>query len=608
MHIKGLTITNQKSFFGSTEFHFEPGFNLLIGGNSSGKSAVLEALDLSGTLVPHRSLLSNPTVYPTSTQAEIATRFQLTAGDLENLTNHSDDYVGDTLEDGQDANSTEVEILDLFQNHPLCFETKRHSASGNHVRLFLSGRPCPWQQSQSSGYLVCAGIQRNEFHRVFLRVHGAPYVAQWDELWSVLGRSTYRFATERRPAAQSGHTTTTELASDGGNLPYCLNHLQSHSQALHAQLTKLTNRILPAVKSVNAVPNGNGQFDVMVHNLTPEIFRGDLAVSLANVGTGVGNVVAMLYVALASQTPRIILLEEPNSYLHPRALRELLAILADVGAHHQFFITTHSSDVLRAVKASTVTELEFDGQQSTRRQVPGIKLRELKAGLMDMGIRISDLHGCDRVLWVEGQTEEAVFPLLLRKYFPDIASGVAVLRVHATSDFDGAVKEHHLDPIKVSEIYQKLSDGNSLAPIMAGIVLDTEKRQKSECDRISKASCGRIHFLQRPMLEDYFLHAAAIGQLIFERSGIVIEESVVRRELEEARENKQLCLNSNAPTSDLHAAKTLNHVCGILSERKVEYRKTLDGPWFVEYLLKFDEPALSDLKALLHGILDQECK
>ena len=133
------------------------------------------------------------------------------------------------------------------------------------------------------------------------------------------------------------------------------------------------------------------------------------------------DALAMLYVALTAPAQRFILLEEPNSFLHPRALRELLAILAEIGGKHQFFITTHSSDVLRTIKASTVTLLEYDGQRTTIKQTTGDKLHELQAGLVDLGISLTDLHGCDKVLWVEGETEEAIFPMLLRHFFPEMA-------------------------------------------------------------------------------------------------------------------------------------------------------------------------------------------
>ena len=250
-----------------------------------------------------------------------------------------------------------------------------------------------------------------------------------------------------------------------------------------------------------------------------------------------------------------------------------------------------------------MTQLEYDGQQTKRTQVPGAKLGELKAGLMDMGIRLSDLHGCDHVLWVEGQTEEAVFPLLIRKYFGVTASTVAVLRVHATSDFEGEVKDHHLDPIKVAEIYKKLSTGNALAPHMSGIVLDREGRHKTQCEKIEKESSGLIHFLARPMLEDYLLSPAAIVELIRERTGIVVSVDEVTAKLETAQSIAECWIRPKAKTSELHAAKALKYVCHELTDGKLEYSKTRDGPVLVEHLLRFEPDALIELKVLLQAVL-----
>ena len=63
MYLKQLKITDYKSFFETTEFNFEPGFNVLLGANSSGKTSVLEAIcfhELSNK--PHRSILNAPAV------------------------------------------------------------------------------------------------------------------------------------------------------------------------------------------------------------------------------------------------------------------------------------------------------------------------------------------------------------------------------------------------------------------------------------------------------------------------------------------------------------------------------------------------------------------
>jgi hypothetical protein len=60
MHLKHLKIANYKSFFEAREFKFEPGFNVLLGANSSGKTSVLEAIAFRefGD-VPHVSVLNS---------------------------------------------------------------------------------------------------------------------------------------------------------------------------------------------------------------------------------------------------------------------------------------------------------------------------------------------------------------------------------------------------------------------------------------------------------------------------------------------------------------------------------------------------------------------
>lgn len=52
MYLKQLKITNYKSFFETTEFIFELGFNVLLGANSSGKTSVLEAITVAHFKTP----------------------------------------------------------------------------------------------------------------------------------------------------------------------------------------------------------------------------------------------------------------------------------------------------------------------------------------------------------------------------------------------------------------------------------------------------------------------------------------------------------------------------------------------------------------------------
>ena len=60
MRICSFKIKNYKSFLDPRELTLEEGFNLIVGQNNVGKTALLEALSLGFIGKPHRSQLTAP--------------------------------------------------------------------------------------------------------------------------------------------------------------------------------------------------------------------------------------------------------------------------------------------------------------------------------------------------------------------------------------------------------------------------------------------------------------------------------------------------------------------------------------------------------------------
>ena len=151
------------------------------------------------------------------------------------------------------------------------------------------------------------------------------------------------------------------MQRNAGNLPYCINHLHSNDAEGHRILCNWVHRIFPSVKWIQAPPiPGTQTFQLQCLPEAPEARRHDLAVPLDRMGSGIGNVIAILYVVLTARYPQVIAIDEPNSFLHPKALRELLSILAQDGKQHQYVLTAHSRGSVsmsrsRWVKAAAVT-------------------------------------------------------------------------------------------------------------------------------------------------------------------------------------------------------------------------------------------------------------
>ena len=308
-------------------------------------------------------------------------------------------------------------------------------------------------------------------------------------------------------------------------------------------------------------------------------------------GTGIGNVIAMLYVVLTARHPQVIAIDEPNSFLHPRALRELLQILATEGKQHQYILTAHSADVLTAVKPSLITLFEFDGASTTVKQVDAKNISAIRTGLSDLGIRMTDLHGRDRVLWVEGQTEELVMPELLRHFCPEIAAGTAVLRVEHTGTFE----KKGVDPTEVVKLYRRLTESSALVPPMIAVLLDGESRKEEECSRLEKTSKGALRFLDRAMLENYLLFPDAIVAVLND-----LGESVTIEQAQKALVNADF--PNACDVSKVHGANMLNNVFLELSETRHEFNKTRDVPEMISWLIANDPELLRPLGNFLRNV------
>src|SRR5262249_41797846 len=133
---------------------------------------------------------------------------------------------------------------------------------------------------------------------------------------------------------------------------------------------------------------------------------------------------------------------------------------------------------------------------------------ELRLFLSEIGARLSDVFGADRILWVEGKTEEVCFPRILTEIGKVELMGTEIIGVTHVGDLEGRHKD------VVWEIYQKLCKGKGLLPPSVGFCFDREGRTEKERAELTKDSGGLIQFIPRRMYENYLLNASAIASVL----------------------------------------------------------------------------------------------
>lgn len=619
MYISSVKIGNYKSFDESPVIRLAPGFNIVAGQNSAGKTALLEALAFDFHPKPHRSLKTARTkdvVLPDVSWVDV--RFVARSEEVKDVLasvprDHviakpvpSSDFAkkaGYTVE-SEEANLRWLSAV--LSEETLTFGVRFVSKAGGQGWELHEVPACglyPPQRGQS-GY-VSQKFQIDEQRR--LRLTGTAQTGASDfalELAQVLRGRVYRFAAERMNVSRWQHGNKEVLAQNAQNLPEVLNLLQ-HNTSRFQRLNRHVTEIFPVVKqvSVRAVDQMNVEIVVWSHDPTSE--RADVAVPLSEAGTGIGQVLAIAYVVLTSDRPQTIIIDEPQSFLHPSASRKLIEFLKSY-AQHQYVIATHSPTIISATNPGTITLVRFGETESAVEQLDAAREKGVQATLTELGVRLSDVFGADSILWVEGRTEEKAYPIIVEKLLKRSLGGIQIMGVRQTGDLEGR------DAKKVFEIYRRLANGASLLPPALTFILDDECRSAEEKLGLQRLSQGSATFLLRRMYENYLLNPGAIAAVAngiegFRDGGVTSEQvrGVLERLLVDGR---NYCSREQAIGRDrikyVDGGRLLDQIFSELSEMRVRYDKVRHGVELTEWLIANAPVDLKEVADLLRDVLD----
>lgn len=625
MYISRLQLLNYKSFRDSGVLEFQPGINIIVGANNSGKTALLEALSLSFKDIPHRSLKTAGDADPSShvqvslvaDKSAIKEVAQIISSDFQFV------YSANKTDRNLTAETMHRLFLDWF-DAPAAVETR--------VCLLGDCKVVEVEKSLTNDLtfnVYCINKQDYYIDKIagtkFNRCTVDSEITT--RLVEYFSRHTYRLYAERPNLASCFFGDRSELEPDGSNLAEVLNQLQlSGKKKLFNRFLTYVSAIFPEIGLVSVRPKPNlkdftgsdtsrrsRELEILIWSQeAAENDKEDLAFPLSECGTGTGQVLAILYAVLASPTPRTIIIDEPQSYLHPGAAKKLIQILKEF-PQHQYFIATHSAEIIAAANPSTIVKLRYEDGQTQASTMNARDIREQRSLLAELGVSLSDVFGADSILWVEGPTEEQCFPLILSELVPKLLTGTKIVSIKNTGDLLGK-KAHFADVM--FDLYKRISGGNNLYPPAVGFVFDKECLSESDIEDLERRKPHPIKFIKRRMYENFLLHPDAIA-FVLNQEDNEQKQSLTGEEIGEWLESNKLNKNYFSKTSteedlsdsqwvdkNIDAAKLLDALFANFSEARVEFRKTKHSVMLTEWLLENNPDSFAELVQFLRGILD----
>lgn len=148
------------------------------------------------------------------------------------------------------------------------------------------------------------------------------------------------------------------------------------------------------------------------------------------IGGGNQEIVTLIY--QLTKEEGIIGLEEPEIHLHPKLARQLFSALKDLSDEKQMFIATHSTVF---VDNADLNNTWIVRRKNKETKVVRIEERdELKNIVYELGIKPSDIFFSNSIIFVEGMTENVFFPILAEKLGVDFkGNGLALIAINGKS-------------------------------------------------------------------------------------------------------------------------------------------------------------------------------
>ena len=606
MQIEHIKIHNYKGFRDSGQIAIGRKFTVVVGQNNSGKTAFLETLDpKTFQNRPHITATAIKGAYPSIPNPTSSATFGIVASGEELKwhllrTNSTPRFVFAR----RDHDHREKLVQDFFSNEGVHVAVTLHPG-GNWYATQNPLHPLSYPPDHS----VQVGATRD---RQSLTVGPATGGVAEDISSTLIGPlitdSLYVFRAERLNVSECQIEGGIDLMPDARNLASVLLHLGSNPKPLE-QFTGYLRSIFPTIFSVVSHPKPQAptlaQIEVINRDTELSEWQPGVRIPLADCGTGISQVLAILYVVVTAATPKVIVIDEPNSFLHPGAAKKLLDILKE--RPHQYIITTHSPEIVRSIKPDVLHLTRWTGSESVIETLDGANVKDAGRLLQELGVRLSDVFGADNVLWVEGPTEEICFSMLLEAFGHTLSAGTAVVATVNPSDLTGKRPRRTL----VWEIYERLTAGSVLIPPAIAFSFDREERTETEMQDIERRSRGLAHFLPRRTYENYVLDVEAISAVL---RGNKIGASVENVRVWLEHHGLQRKYFDGANTSKVGDREWLNTVdaprlladmfAALSTDTPLTYDKLVHSVALTEWLIEHKRDALQELADYLATLIN----
>ena len=223
------------------------------------------------------------------------------------------------------------------------------------------------------------------------------------------------------------------------------------------------------------------------------------------------------YTQIEENLSSIIMIEDPEIFLHPSLQKVCGRILYRLAAKNQVVFTTHSPNLLPNFNSRQIRQvvLSQDGSSDIRERT------DISAILDDLGYTAGDLMNVNFVFIVEGKQDKSRLPLLLGKYYAETVddqgnlSRIAIITTNSCTNIKTYANLKYMNQIYLRDQFLMVRDGDGKDPQLLGSQLCRyyQERNQEDMDRLPKVRPENVLILKYYSFENYFLNPKVMARL-----------------------------------------------------------------------------------------------
>lgn len=258
-------------------------------------------------------------------------------------------------------------------------------------------------------------------------------------------------------------------------------------------------------------------------SVTAEIYSSgqNLTQPIGKMGKGMRSVYMLSLLETYAQgdvrNPGIIVVEEPEIFLHPQMQKVAGEILYRLSKKNQVIFSTHSPNLLSNFNTRQIRQVVLDeeGCSAIRERT------DLGRILDDLGYTAVDLMNVDFVFIVEGKQDKSRLPMLIRKYYTDTQGRdgrlfrIAIINTNSCTNIKTYANLKYINQIYLKDRFLMIRDGDGKDPeeLKHQLCKYYDERSKEDVDALPRVRPQNVLILKYYSFENYFLNPRIMTEI-----------------------------------------------------------------------------------------------